>query len=74
MYSPGSLKVAVVVALPLASFASAVENCTAPGPLNFVQKTVMPDRRAAPRGQAVVGRGDGERGAVRRTEFARRRP
>src|SRR6478736_2097967 len=42
MYSPGSLNVADVAALPPTSFSSGEENCTAPGPRNLVQNTVRP--------------------------------
>src|SRR5437899_2113150 len=42
MYSPGSLKLAEVVALPFSSFAEVEENRTSPGPRYFAHNTVMP--------------------------------
>src|SRR5438094_10396641 len=42
MYSPGTLKLADVVAVPLSSFAEVEEKCTSPGPRYFAHMTVMP--------------------------------
>ncbi len=57
MYSPGSVKLAEVVALPSASFAVGAEKFTSPGPRYFahiaVIPTVLPCRFGSPSSVAV---------------------